>query len=128
VAIEALGTLFHDRFGLEVISLRIGSCFPEPTSTRMLATWLAPVDVGRLVNACLAAPSVGHEAIWAVSDNTRRWWSLTAAERLGFSSIEDSERFADQLISAYGEPDKTTVEHDCVGGLFCRAALGAAMS
>src|SRR5256885_13419059 len=40
-ALEALGALYHYRCGLDVSVLRIGSCFPEPTDTRALATWLA---------------------------------------------------------------------------------------
>jgi uronate dehydrogenase len=128
VGMEALGSLFHDRFGLEVIALRIGSCFPEPTTTRMLATWLSPADVGPLVNACLSAPDVGYQAIWAISANTRRWWSLAAAEALGFRSVDNAERFADQLISRLGEPDRRVPEHDRVGGAFCAAPLGEVMA
>jgi uronate dehydrogenase len=127
VAMEALGSLFHDRFGLDVIALRIGSCFPEPTTTRMLATWLSPADVGPLVNACLSAPEVGYQAIWAISANTRRWWSLEAAEALGYRSVDNAERFAEQLIPLAGEPDHRATEHDCVGGAFCQAPLGIPM-
>jgi uronate dehydrogenase len=127
VAMEAFGAMFHDRFGLDVIALRIGSCFPEPTTTRMLATWLSPVDVGPLINACLTAPDVGYRVIWGISANTRRWWSLAAAEALGFRSTDNAERFAEALIARYGEPDPTADEHDCVGGPFCVAPLGVPM-
>ena len=44
VAMEALGSLYHDRYGMDVVCLRIGSAFAEPTTTRMLATWLSPDD------------------------------------------------------------------------------------
>jgi len=128
VATEALGSLFHDRFGLDVVSLRIGSCFPEPRNTRMLATWLAPVDVGRLVNACLSASDVGYRVLWAVSANTRGWWSTAGARALGYTSVDDAERFASDLVARYGEPDPRSDEHDCVGGLFTSAPLGEVMT
>lgn len=42
--IEALGSLYHSRFGMDVIVIRIGSCFetPLPLGPRGLTTWLSP--------------------------------------------------------------------------------------
>ncbi|MBI1758140.1 MAG: hypothetical protein HYR62_02780 [Actinobacteria bacterium] len=45
-----------------------------PPDTRALATWLAPPDAAHLVEACLTAPAPGFRVVWAISDNTRRWW------------------------------------------------------
>src|SRR3712207_2609990 len=36
VAVEALGALYADRYGLDVVCLRIGTAAPEPTTTRHL--------------------------------------------------------------------------------------------
>src|SRR5690606_22347832 len=44
VAVEALGRLYADKFGLQVVCLRIGSLEPEPSEPRHLATWLSPDD------------------------------------------------------------------------------------
>ena len=44
VTMEALGSLYADRYGLDVVCLRIGSAFAEPTTTRHLSTWLSPAD------------------------------------------------------------------------------------
>src|SRR3954464_14303523 len=44
VTMEALGSLYADRYGMDVVCLRIGSAFPEPTNTRHLSTWLSPAD------------------------------------------------------------------------------------
>ncbi|GAB3496296.1 hypothetical protein GCM10027521_46080 [Amycolatopsis cihanbeyliensis] len=41
-AIESLGSLYHSRFGLDVICVRIGSCFERPQEVRGPATWLSP--------------------------------------------------------------------------------------
>jgi nucleoside-diphosphate-sugar epimerase len=123
-AVESLGSLFHDRFGLDVIALRIGSCFAEPTGTRGLATWLAPADAANLVEACLAVPRPGFRVMWAISDNARRWWSLEGARQLGYEPHDDAERFAAARIAEFGEPDPADPVHDLVGGQFCLAPLG----
>ena len=124
---ESLGALYHHRFGLDVVALRIGTCFPEPIGSRGLATWLAPRDAANLVEAILSAPEVGFRVVWAVSDNTRRWWSLSGAQALGFVSTDDAERFAADRVAEFGEPDPADPLHDLVGGAFCSAPLGESM-
>jgi uronate dehydrogenase len=127
-AIEALGALYHDRFGLDVTVLRIGSCFPEPTDTRALATWLAAEDCAQLIELCLEQPGTDYRMLWAVSDNTRRWWSLDRARALGFQPAHDAERFAADRIARFGEPDLSDPVHDYVGGAYIDHPLGGAMA
>jgi uronate dehydrogenase len=99
-AMEALGSLYADRYGMDVVCLRIGSAFPEPTTVRMLATWLSPGDQVSLVDAALRAPAPGFAVVWGVSANTRNWWDLTAARALGYEPADDAEVFAEALIEA----------------------------
>jgi uncharacterized protein YbjT (DUF2867 family) len=122
-AIEALGSLYHSRFGMDVIVIRIGSCFetPLPLGPRGLTTWLSPDDGARLFEACLSAPSPGYRLIWGVSDNTRRIYSLAEAEALGYKSLDNAEVYADQLASL---PAPTGAAAEFVGGPFCTAPLG----
>ncbi|WP_372665634.1 NAD-dependent epimerase/dehydratase family protein [Amycolatopsis kentuckyensis] len=122
-AIEALGSLYHSRFGMDVIVIRIGSCFetPLPLGPRGLTTWLSPDDGARLFEACLSAPSPGYRLIWGVSDNTRRIYSLAEAEALGYKSLDDAEVYAEQLAS---KPAPTGAAAEYVGGPFCTAPLG----
>ncbi|MDK3256179.1 NAD-dependent epimerase/dehydratase family protein [Blastococcus capsensis] len=125
VAMEALGSLYVDRYGLDVVCLRIGSAFAEPTTTRQLSTWLAPADTVSLVDAALTAPSPGFSVVWGVSDNTRRWWDLSAAEALGYRSTDDAERYAAALVEAHGEPDLSGPVHRRVGGEYTTPAFDA---
>jgi uronate dehydrogenase len=97
IAAEALASFYADEHGLQTVSLRIGSCFPRPTSTRMLATWLSPADFVRLAVAALTADWDGHVTVWGVSRNTRRWWSLEEAARIGFEPQDDAEAYAHDL-------------------------------
>lgn len=127
-AMEALGRLYADRHGLDVIVLRIGSCFDEPPDVRALSTWLSPDDAGRLVEACLTAPALGYRSVWGLSANTRGWWSQAAGEELGYRPVDDSEVYAKRLLSR----DDTDANADdaraddlrLVGGRFTRLPVG----
>ncbi|WP_433420993.1 NAD-dependent epimerase/dehydratase family protein [Microtetraspora malaysiensis] len=102
---EALASLYADRFGLDVVSVRVGSFEEQPSDPRHLHTWLSPSDAARLYEACLAAPAgIGHVTIYGVSRNTRSWWSQSAAARaLGYRPEDDAEQFADRF-QPYTEP------------------------
>jgi NADP-dependent aldehyde dehydrogenase len=115
-AIESLGSLYHSRFGMDVSCLRIGSCFDRPADVRQLSFWLSPDDCARLLEACLANPEFGYRVLWGVSANTRAVVSLREAEALGYHSLDDAERFADQ-VPAGRLPER-------VGGAFCETPLG----
>jgi uronate dehydrogenase len=110
---EALGSLYHDRYGMDVVCLRIGTCTPRPPTERSLATWLSPDDCARLVEAALSAPSPGFRIVWGVSANTRGRFSLAEARALGYEPRDDAEAFADEVPPA-GELDRTYL-----GGTFC---------
>ena len=90
---ENLAQFYWDRYGLETVSLRIGSSFPEPKDRRMLATWMSYDDLERLVIASLTAPVVRHTVIFGMSDNSTTWWDNTAARHVGYRPQDSSEPF-----------------------------------
>lgn len=120
-AIEALGSLYHSRFGMDVICIRIGSCFERPPGVRGLSTWLSPDDGARLFEACLSHPRPGYRIVWGVSDNTRRVYSLAEAEELGYRSQDNAEKFAAEYAD---QPTPTGDAARYVGGPFCTTPLG----
>lgn len=87
---EALGSLYHDQYGMQVVCLRIGSCFDRPTNPRMLRTWLSPDDTGRLFEAALSHPEPGFAVVWGVSNNRDRTWPLDSAIALGYTPQDDA--------------------------------------
>jgi uronate dehydrogenase len=124
-AMEALGQLYADRYGMRVIALRIGSCFRSIPNVRALATWLSPDDCGRLVEAALTTDAPGYRAVWGVSANTRRWWSLAEGEEIGYRPVDDAERFAAEVLADKPAPDwEKDPDLVRVGGAFCRTPLG----
>jgi uronate dehydrogenase len=90
---ENLAQFYFDRYGVETVSVRIGSSFPEPKDRRMLATWLSYDDLERLVVASLTAPLVGHTVIYGMSDNTTTWWDNGSARHIGYRPQDSSEPF-----------------------------------
>ncbi|MFC5722488.1 NAD-dependent epimerase/dehydratase family protein [Streptomyces gamaensis] len=116
---EDLASLYWDRYGIETVSLRIGSCFPEPRSVRMLSLWLSPGDCARLVHAALTAEGVGHTVAYGSSANTRLRWDLSTARALGYEPRDDSEPYAAALLAAQGEEDPSDPAQACLGGEFC---------
>jgi uronate dehydrogenase len=90
---ENLAQFYWDRYGIETVSIRIGSSFPEPKDRRMLATWLSYDDLERLVVASLTAPVVRHTVVYGMSDNETTWWDNTAAKHLGWRPRDSSEPF-----------------------------------
>ncbi|MFJ5528281.1 NAD-dependent epimerase/dehydratase family protein [Streptomyces sp. NPDC093261] len=115
---EDLAQLYWDRHGLETVSVRIGSCFPEPTSVRMLSIWMSPEDGARLFHAALTAENVGHTVVYGSSANTRLWWDLATARALGYTPQDDSEPYAAKLIAEQGELDVDNPAHARLGGHF----------
>lgn len=111
VAKEALGSLYVDRYGLDVVCLRIGSQVPEPTLHRHLSTWLSDGDTVAMVQAALTAPAPGFAVLYGISANTRAWWDLEPGRALGYHPRDDAERYADVVA-----PPAAT--DDVVGGEF----------
>jgi uronate dehydrogenase len=123
---EALGALYHHRYGLDVICIRILSCFPKPLDLRALSTWLSPADCARLFEACLAAEKPGYRIVYGVSANTRGGWvSLDGARELGYEPQDDAEVFAEEMIAEFGEsaPDDPLFRR--LGGAFTFPELDA---
>jgi uronate dehydrogenase len=90
---EDLAQLYWDRWGIETVSIRIGSSFSEPKDRRMLATYLSYDDLERLIVAALTAPIVGHSIIYGMSDNQTTWWDNTHAKHIGYRPQDSSDVF-----------------------------------
>lgn len=114
---ESLGRMYADKFGLDVICVRIGSFARRPTDPRHRSIWLSPGDAVRLFAACLSAPSpLGFQVVYGASANTRLWWELGPARELGYEPREDAEAYAAEL----GE----TIDSGVQGGVFAEPEYG----
>jgi hypothetical protein len=126
VAGEGLAAMYHHRYGIDAVCIRILTCFERPPSSRALATWLSPDDAGRLFEACLHAPDPGFRVVFGVSANTRGGWvSLDEARALGYEPRDDAEAYAAEVIAEHGEPDADGPVFRYLGGEFTTLAFDA---
>ena len=89
-AMEALGSLYADRFGMSVVSARICTFLEEPGDGRAIAQWLSPDDMARLVEASIALDDGSHHLVWGVSANAPAWFSLEAGHAIGYRPLDDA--------------------------------------
>lgn len=113
---EDLGRLYADKFGLQVVCVRIGSLIERPTDRRHLSTWLSHGDAVQLFARSLLA-EVDFEVLYGISANTRSWWDRTAAARMGYHPGDDAEHYARE-IEATPEDDPTSIAARVQGGPF----------
>ncbi|TLQ42060.1 NAD-dependent epimerase/dehydratase family protein [Streptomyces marianii] len=107
-AVEALGRLYADKFGLSVVCLRIGSFERQPTEPRHLATWLSPRDaVGYIRAALCETPSTRFATAYAVSGNTRRFWELPDPAELAYTPVDNAELHVSAVPAANSPTDPT---------------------
>jgi len=99
VAGESLCSLYHDRYGLDVVCLRIGSYRERPADIRQLWSWLSPGDCTRLFEAAMTIQRPGFRVVWGVSANRRAAVTLDEAHAIGYYPLDDAEVFADEIIS-----------------------------
>lgn len=118
---ESLGRLYHDKWGLEVVCLRIGVCRPEPENSDQLRTWLSVDDSVQLVSAA-AKNSVteGFAIVYGVSGNSRCFWDSSTQAEIGFSPQHSADDFGHRFdtSAAYSVPWQggAFTDADYVGG------------
>ena len=94
---EDVAQFYFDRYGIETVSIRIGSSFPEPLNRRMMSTWLSYRDLTTLIEKSLFTPDVKHTVVYGMSANRDVWWDNSAAAHLGFVPQDSSEVFRDKV-------------------------------
>ena len=105
---EDMASFYFDRYGIETVSIRIGSSFQEPQNRRMMSTWLSFGDLTQLIERALYTPDVGHTVVYGVSDNETIWWDNRFASKLDYAPKDSSEIFREvieaQLMPADDDP------------------------
>jgi len=97
---EALGSLYADKYGMEVFNMRIGNVNPRPIDKRRLSIWISPRDLAQLVTIGIEHPDIRFEVVYGVSGNRRSWYDNSNAARLGYKPQDDSEGYAAEVLAA----------------------------
>lgn len=118
---EAVASMYFDKFGQETLSVRIGSCFPEPKNPRMLATWLAVEDFADLCARAFVAQRLGHTVVYGASANDEQWWDNGRAGFLGWQPKHSSARWRAEVLANAGRDDPHDPAVVYQGGAFAAA-------
>jgi len=97
---ELLGKLYWMKHGVETVVVRVGACFPEPRTHRMLSLWLSYEDLGRLMLKCGEAKQVGYKVILGVSNNSRSFWRRDTGADIGWTPQDTADIYAEKLVGA----------------------------
>jgi uronate dehydrogenase len=117
---EALGSLYADKYGMEMFMIRIGNVGPKPLDKRRLSIWFSPRDLAQLVSIGIDHPDIKFEIVYGVSGNKRSWYDNSNAVRLGYRPQDDSEGYAAETLAK--EPPATDeIAEAHQGGVFCTA-------
>ncbi|SAK92672.1 NAD-dependent epimerase/dehydratase [Caballeronia calidae] len=114
---EDMAQMYFDRYGIETVSIRIGSVFPEPKDRRMMASWMSYDDFHDLLRRSLFTPDVGHTIVFGMSANAHTWWDNRCAAHLGFVPRDSSEQFREK-VEATPPPAPTDPVAVLQGGTF----------
>ena len=119
---EQLGSLYADKYGMEVFCMRIGNVNVAPADKRRLSIWISPRDLARLVSVGVENPNISFEIVYGVSDNKRSWYDNANAHRLGYQPQDDAERHAAELLAKEKPGDARAEMYQ--GGNFVFAEIG----
>ncbi len=86
---ENLGRLYHDKFGIGCMSVRICAANP-PNTTRDLKLYVDRDDLVSLVTTALDAPELGYRTVFAISDNDHAWYVNDPEQTLGWQPQHSS--------------------------------------
>ena len=95
---EALGSLYADKYGMQVFCIRVGNVNPVPIDKRRLSIWLSPRDLAQLVTIGIEHPDIRFEIVYGVSRNTRSWYDNSNAYRLGYTPQDDAS-YAKEIMA-----------------------------
>ncbi len=119
---ESAGAYFADKFGLNVLAIRIGYVGDTVADERRLHTWISARDLVQLIQIGLGNKDLRYEVVYGVSNNPDPFFDNSNAARLGY---RPQDRALDHVTNseAVNTPKpQDTIAGACVGGGF--AAVG----
>jgi uronate dehydrogenase len=101
---EALARLYVDKWGLEVVCVRIGAFGKQPDDSDALSVWLSPGDGIRLFTRAVIAPQVGFLIVYGISKVTGSWWKNPGAALLGYEPADQVDPELQRVLAAQAAP------------------------
>lgn len=115
---EILASHAADRYGLDVMSIRIGFVHETVPDERRVHTWCSPRDLASLIDIGLTGPQRGYHLVYGISRCPDPMFDNSYAESLGYEPQDFSlDHLTDPLL-AEAQPDSSNPEQRYVGGHF----------
>ena len=115
---ESAAAFFADKFGLDILSIRIGYVGSGVPNERRLHTWISPRDLTQLIDIGLRTEGMGHQIVYGVSDCDDPFFDNSNAERLGYRPQDHSRDAVTNPSVLESRPDLNSIEGGLVGGGF----------
>ncbi len=115
---EILAAHAADRYGLDVMSIRIGYVGEQVPDERRMHTWCSARDLASLIHIGLTGPQRGFHMVYGISKCPEPMFDNRYAESLGYRPQDSSlDHLADPRI-AHQTPDPANPEQRYIGGHF----------
>ncbi|XWN34487.1 MAG: NAD(P)-dependent oxidoreductase [Devosia sp.] len=116
---EALGSLYADKHGMRVMSIRIGNIAERPADHRRLSIWQHPDDLMQLIVIGLEHPDIHHAIVYGASHNERAWWDNGVAYALGYKPAHKAEDHVAYAMDQQAKLPADALGDRFQGGTFC---------
>jgi len=115
---ELIASYAADRYGLDVMSIRIGYVEKNVPDERRVHTWNSARDLAALIKLGLTGPQRGYHLVYGISNCPEPMFDNRYAESLGYHPQDSSlENLADpQIANAQRDPNNPLQRY--IGGHF----------
>ena len=124
---ESAGSYFADKFGLNVLAIRIGYVGDQVTDERRRHTWISPRDLAQLIAIGLSDRIQGYETVYGTSDNNPSFFDNSNATRLGYRPQDQADKHLASPEIADQKANSQTIAGACVGGGFAEVGFAGKM-
>lgn len=120
---ESAGSYFADKFGINILAIRIGYVGDHVTDERRRHTWISPRDLTQLIAIGLSDRVQGYETVYGTSDNDPSFFDNGNATRLGYRPQDQANNHLANPEIADQKADPRSIAGACVGGGFAEVGF-----
>ena len=120
---EILASYFADKYGLNILTIRIGYVGERAIDERRMRTWCSPRDLAQLVHIGLSNPDLGYRLVYGVSNNPGSFFDNSSAEEIGYKPMDNSLDFLADPKLRDAVPDPNLAENLFIGGYFASGGM-----
>ncbi len=123
---ESVGALYAYKYGMAVLSIRIGNLNTRPIDRRRLGSWISARDLAQLVRIGVDHQDLVFEIVYGISDATGRHYDNASAYALGYQPQDGSQGWDERVeqddpVPAPGGEAARAPAELTLGGMFSQS-------